>query len=85
MSELPGFTAQPIWELQKHDGRLVAGEREYKGRQFFELRLWAGQHGDKATGKGVTLPIERVGELGRALTAYAEQKAHRPPENGSES
>ena len=83
MSELPGFTAPPVWELQKHDGRLVAGEREYKGRQFFELRLWAGQHGDKATGKGITLRIEHVGELGRALTAYAEGKARSGPENGS--
>lgn len=85
MIELPGFTAPPVWELPKHDGRLVAGEREYKGRQFFELRLWAGQHGDKATGKGVTMPLESVADLARALTAYAEEKALVGPENGSQS
>lgn len=67
MSALPGFTRPPVWELAKQDGRLVAGEREYKGNRFFELRLWAGEHGDKATKKGVTLPIEAVSELARAL------------------
>ena len=71
MSELPGFTAPPVWTFDKYDGRLIAGEREYKGRVFFELRLWAGQHGDKATQKGVTVPIEAVGSLADALAAYA--------------
>ncbi|MBY8337927.1 transcriptional coactivator p15/PC4 family protein [Alteriqipengyuania sp. NZ-12B] len=85
MSELPGFTAPVVWELQKREGRLVAGEREFKGRDFFELRLWAGQHGDTATSKGVTMPIDAVADLARALTAYAEEKALGVPETGSES
>ncbi|MCK0098453.1 transcriptional coactivator p15/PC4 family protein [Qipengyuania sp. S6317L1] len=84
MSELPGFTSPPVWELDKHDGRLVAGEREYKGRLFFELRLWAGQHGDKATAKGVTLPVESVEGLANALTAYAKAKALQGPQSGSQ-
>lgn len=84
MSELQGFTSPPVWELQKYDGRLVAGEREYKGRTFFELRLWAGKHGEKATAKGVTMPVESVESLADALTAYAKAKALQGPENGSQ-
>jgi len=84
MSKLPGFTAPPIWELQKHEGRLVAGEREHKGWRFFEVRLWVGQHGDKATAKGVTVPLDKVESLARAMLAYAEQKALSGPENGSQ-
>lgn len=83
MSALPGFTAPPVWELAKHDGRLVAGEREYRGRRFFELRLWTGENGDKATHKGVTLPIEAVPDLARALLAYTATIAPSGPENGS--
>jgi hypothetical protein len=37
----PGFTAPPVWELAKRDGLLRAGEREFEGNRFFELRLWA--------------------------------------------
>lgn len=83
MSALPGFTAPLVWEMDKHDGRLVAGEREYKGRRFFELRLWAGEHGDKATHKGVTMPLDAVPDLARALLAYAATTAPSKPENGS--
>lgn len=83
MSALPGFTVPPVWELSKHEGRLVAGEREYKGRRFFELRLWAGEHGDKATHKGVTMPPEAVPDLARALAIYAATIAPSGPENGS--
>ena len=77
MSGLPGFTRAPVWEHSKRDGRLVAGEREFKGAQFFELRIWTGEHGDKATQKGVTMPLDAVPDLARALTAYA---ATLPPE-----
>lgn len=80
MSELPGFTAPPVWELDKHGGRLVAGEREFKGRRFFELRFWAD---DKATKKGVTMPVDSVCDLARALTAYAATIAPNGPERGS--
>ena len=83
MSGRPGFTRPPVWEHARRDGWLVAGQREYKGAHFFELRLWTGEHGDKATQKGVTMPLEAVPDLAKALTAYA---ATLPPEaagNGS--
>ena len=83
MSALPGFTAPPVWEYAKYDGRLIAGEREFKGRQFFELRFWAGEHGDKATHKGVTLPIDAVPDLTRALVAYCATIAPNDSQNGS--
>jgi len=83
MTELPGFSRPPVWEHPKHGGRLVAGEREFKGALFFELRLWAGEHGDKATQKGVTMPLEAVPSLARALTAYVATIAPSGPENGS--
>jgi|GEM_PF-2130448 len=83
MSTLPGFTAPPVWELAKHDGRLVAGAREFRGRTFFEIRLWAGEHGDKATAKGVTMPLDAVPDLGRALMAYAADNRPSGPENAS--
>ncbi len=83
MSALPGFTVPPVWELPKHDGRLVAGEREFKGRKFFELRLWAGEHGDKATAKGVTMPLDAVPDLARALMAYTAKNTPSGPDTAS--
>ena len=72
MNAPPGFTTPPVWELAKHDGRLVAGEREFKGQRFFELRLWAGEDGATATRKGVTMPVETVRGLADALLTYAD-------------
>ncbi|ANU08453.1 transcriptional coactivator p15/PC4 family protein [Paraurantiacibacter namhicola] len=74
MSGLPGFTDAPVWELARFDGRLIAGEREFRGKRFFELRLWAGEHGDKPTQKGVTLPTEQVRALADALQSYADRR-----------
>lgn len=73
MSALPGFTSPPVWELSRYDGKLIAGEREFHGKRFFELRIWAGEHGDTPTKKGVTLPPENVRELADALQAYADR------------
>lgn len=70
MSAPDGFTGPPVWTLPRRDGVLIAGEREYKGTRFFEMRLWAGD-GDKPTGKGITMPPEAVAELAAALAAYA--------------
>lgn len=83
MTGLPGFTRPPVWELGKHNGRLVAGEREFKGARFFELRLWTGETGDTATRKGVTMPLEAVSSLADALAAYAASLPPEGPENGS--
>lgn len=74
MTAPDGFTGPPVWELEKRDGRLLAGEREYKGALFFELRLWAGD-GPKPTGKGVTMPCEAVASLAEALAQYAASRA----------
>lgn len=83
MSARPGFTGPPVWELDKYTGRLVAGEREYQGRRFFELRYWTGEGGVTATKKGVSMPPDAVAGLARALTAYAATIAPSGPENGS--
>ena len=83
MSGLPGFTRAPVWEHPKRDGRLVAGEREFKGAQFFELRIWTGENGDKATQKGVTMPLDAVPDLARALTAYVADRAPEAAGSGS--
>ena len=77
-----GFTGPPVWELARRDGLLRAGEREFKGARFFELRLWASE-GATPTGKGVTMPCEAVGSLARALTAYAAALAANAPQSGS--
>lgn len=72
MSALPGFTNPPVWELVRFEGRIIAGEREFHGKRFFELRLWAGEQGDRPTKKGVTIPPEHVRGLAKALSSYAE-------------
>ena len=83
MSTLPGFTAPPVWEFPKHGGRIVAGERVFKGKRFFELRLWTGEQAMTATGKGVTLPPEAVASLAEALATYAAALGSDEPVNGS--
>ena len=73
MSARPGFTGGTVWELARPKGTLVAGEREFKGNRFFEVRLWAGEHGETPTGKGVTSPPGDVRGLADALTYYADK------------
>lgn len=65
-----GYCSPPVWTLKRPGGVLIAGEREYKGSRFFELRLWAGE-GDKPTRKGITIPCDAVAGLAEALVAYA--------------
>lgn len=74
MVDRPGFTAPPVWEYRKHGGLIVAGAREYKGQRFFEVRYWTGEHGDKATHKGVTVPIEAVPDLARAARRLCRRR-----------
>ncbi len=76
MSAPDGFTAPPVWTLDKREGRLIAGEREYKGNRFFELRMWTGE-GAIATGKGVTMPCEAVADLAKALAEYVKSQPGR--------
>ena len=74
MTAPDGFTGPPVWELEKRDGRLIAGEREYKGALFFEVRLWAGDM-VKPTGKGVTMPCDAVASLAAALAEYVASRS----------
>ena len=74
-----GFTGPPVWTQEKREGVLIAGEREYKGAVFFEIRLWTGE-GDKPTAKGVTLPCDAVAGLAEALAAYTASRT--PVSNG---
>ena len=78
----PGFTGLPVWELPKRDWVLVAGEREYRGSIFFELRIWAGD-GTTPTTKGVTFPCEAVRSLADALLVYADRRDASAPHSGS--
>ena len=78
----PGFTRAPIWELAKRDGLIRVGEREFKGTRFCDVRLWTSD-GATPTGKGVTLPVEDVAGLARALTAYAATLPRGGPKGGS--
>ena len=66
----PGFTRAPVWELATRKGLVRAGEREFKGAHFFELRLWASD-GLTPTKQGFTMPVGEVAALARELTAYA--------------
>lgn len=68
-----GFTSPPVWEFPRRNGLILAGEREYKGATFFELRYWAAG-GTKPTKQGVTIPPDKVAELAVALSEYAETR-----------
>ena len=65
----PTFVVGPIWTLEKRGGVVLAGEREYKGSRFFELRQWAGD-GTVPTKHGVTIPPDEVEALARAMLDY---------------
>ncbi len=64
------FTGPPVWTLERRGGVLIAGQRRYKGTDFFEIRLWVDE-GSTATNKGVTMPPDAVAGLAEALAAYA--------------
>lgn len=83
MSARPGFIGGEVWELERPKGRLVAGEREYKGNRFFEVRLWTGERGETPTGNGVTLPPGDVRGLAEALKDYADKLDADAPANGT--
>lgn len=60
-----------LWE-HPHGGNLLRfAIRSYKGKSFAELRSWyPAADGWRHGAKGCTMPLERIGELGRALTGY---------------
>ena len=72
----PDFVVGPVWSLDKRGGKVLAGEREYKGARFFEVRHWASE-GTVATKHGVTIPPGEVASLGHALLNYAKSLSER--------
>ncbi|MHA6334063.1 transcriptional coactivator p15/PC4 family protein [Qipengyuania sp. CAU 1752] len=72
-----GFVGEPVWQLPKRGGLVLAGERSFKGESFFELRWWA-DGGAIPTGKGVTLPTDEVASLAKALADYAASRGEMP-------
>ena len=72
----PDFVVGPVWSLDKRGGKVLAGEREYKGARFFEVRHWASE-GTIATKHGVTIPPGEVASLGHALLNYAKSLSER--------
>lgn len=61
-----GDDAAPIWTVAKRDGEVRATPAEYKGRAFLDIRLWC-NGGDTPTTKGVTVPLDAIASMGRAL------------------
>lgn len=73
------FTRPPICTIAKGASRtLIVAEREYKGRTFLDMREWV-DNGATATGKGITIPLDAVADVARALAHYAESLALEPP------
>ena len=71
MIEGQGFTRPPIWTMPRRGGLIVASEREYQGKRYFDIRQWAND-ATVPTKQGVTMPPEAVAELADALRAYAD-------------
>lgn len=64
----PDYIGGPIWEHRKRREVRLAGLREYKGASFFDIRVWHDQGvGQLVPGKGVTIPIDGVESLHRAI------------------
>lgn len=64
---------QTVWAWPKSGGELRAEDSQFNGKRFLNLRMWvAGPNGYKPTHKGVTIPLEAIGDLGDALSAYAD-------------
>jgi hypothetical protein len=78
-----GFVDGPIWTHAKRGGDLIlAGVREFEGRRFMDVRLWAND-GATPTRKGATIPLDAVASLARALTSYVAENAPGGPEIAS--
>jgi hypothetical protein len=60
---------QPFFECRKAGGYILRAQFEtFKGTTYLDIRQWAERGGDPTrTGKGATIPLERVRELGEAL------------------
>ena len=62
---------QPIWDWPKRGGEIRAGMKVYRGTRYLDVRWWiASPRGFRPTQKGVTIPLEAVGDFSEALCAY---------------
>lgn len=62
-----------IWAWPKRGGEVRAELSLFNRKRFLNLRLWVSSpNGFIPTREGVTIPLEAIGELGDALSAYAD-------------
>ena len=71
---------QPFFECRKAGGYILRAQFEtFKGTTYLDIRQWAERGGDPTrTGKGATIPLERVRELGEALSRVRLPVTFRP-------
>ena len=71
----PDYIGGPIWEHRKRQEVRLAGEREYRGAHFFDIRVWHDQGDDVfRAGKGVTIPLDAMEGLHRAIGEWLRQR-----------
>lgn len=78
----PGEAGEVLFEFAKRGGTTFrVAVRAFRGTRFLDVREWVPDGtGHKATRKGATMPLERMGALGAALVAHAASDAPgRPP------
>lgn len=64
----PDYIGGPLWEHRRRNEIRLAGPREFRGAKFFDIRCWHDQgDGQLVPGKGVTIPLDAVEGLHRAI------------------
>jgi Transcriptional Coactivator p15 (PC4) len=66
----PDHIGGPVWRYRKSRAILLAGERTFKGKRFFEVREWLDSDPMTATGKGVTIPLDALESFHEAIGDY---------------
>ena len=66
----PDHIGGPVWRHRKARAILLAGEREFKGKRFFEVREWLDGDPMTATSKGVTIPLDAVESFYQGMGDY---------------
>jgi hypothetical protein len=71
----PDYIGGPIWELRKRQEVRLAGPREYRGHEFFDIRIWHDQgDGTLKPGKGLTIPLDGMESLHRAIGEWLRKR-----------
>ena len=73
MSCPPDYDGEPIWQMPRYQKQAIARERRYRGTVRLDIREWLGDDGERATKRGISIPLEGVRGLGQALLAYAKK------------